>query len=136
MHSTAHLEAAWQAAYGRNPDATVAYAEAVKAIEAAFIPLVLANDPKATLGKALAHLRKTSDQWELGILDAHGAPAGVDSLISLLTLVWQGHRDRHAGTSTAVRVSIEAAEMAVHAAAMTVHWLSRRGLRERGSSPS
>jgi hypothetical protein len=130
----AHLDAAWRAAYGIRPEPTVAYAEAVKAIEAAVIPVVLPTDPKATLGKALAHLRSTADQWELGISDADGAPAGVAPLVSLLGLIWQGHRDRHAGTPTAVPVSSEAAEMAVHAAAMTVYWFSRNGLRRRGSS--
>jgi hypothetical protein len=126
-----HLDAAWRAAYGIRPEPTVAYAEAIKAIEAAVIPVVLPADPRATLGKALAHLRGTADQWELGISDADGAPAGVAPLVSLLGLIWQGHRDRHAGTPTAVRVSPEAAEMAVHAAAMTVHWISRHGLRRR-----
>jgi hypothetical protein len=129
-----HLDAAWRAAYGIRPEPTVAYAEAVKAIEAAVIPVVLPTDPKATLGKALAHLRSTANQWELVISDANGAPAGVAPLVSLLELIWQGHRDRHAGTPTAIPVSSEAGEMAVHAAAMTVYWLSRNGLRRRGSS--
>lgn len=129
--SLAHMEAAWRAAYGRHPTPTVAYAEAVKAIEAAILPVVLPDDPKATLGKAIAHLRNNTAKWELVISDAHGAPAEIAPLVSLLGLVWNGHRDRHAGTPTAVPVSTEAAEMAVHAAAMIVYWMSRNGLRPR-----
>lgn len=129
--SRTHLEAAWAAAYGRRPEPTVAYAEAVKAIEAAIIPLVLPNDPQATLGKALAHLRNNPDLWQLSILDSKGDPAEIEPLVGLLRLVWQGQRDRHAGTRTAIAVTPEAAETAVHAAAMIVYWLSRSGLQRR-----
>jgi hypothetical protein len=39
-----HLDRAWQHAYGRDPDPSRAYAEAVKAVEAATIPVVAPND--------------------------------------------------------------------------------------------
>lgn len=129
--SSHHLNTAWQAAYGIHPDPTVAYAEAVKAVEATLIPLVLPNDPKATLGKALGHMRNTVDSWELAISNEHNMPARITPLIDFAELIWKGHRDRHAGTATASPVDPTAAEMTVHAAATIVQWLSCRGLRQR-----
>ncbi len=43
-----HLSNAWSAAFGREPSPSTAYSEAVKAVEAAAIPVVLPNDPLAT----------------------------------------------------------------------------------------
>jgi hypothetical protein len=126
-----HLKAAWRAAYGIRPDPTAAYAEAVKAIEAALIPLVVPDKPKATLGRVLQMWEKTANQWELAIFDEHAAPAEITPLVSLASLVWKGQRDRHAGTPTAIDATPEAAEMAVHAAGMIVYWVSRGGLRQK-----
>ncbi|HEU5157518.1 MAG TPA: hypothetical protein VFU43_11020 [Streptosporangiaceae bacterium] len=126
-----HLKAAWQAAYGIRPEPTLAYAEAVKSIEAALIPLVLPDEPKATLGRVLQTWKKTAPQWELAILDEHGESAEISALVGLVGLIWKGHRDRHAGTPTAMKVSVEAAEMAVHAASMIVYWVNRHGLRPK-----
>lgn len=52
-----HLSAAWNHAYGRNPDPRSAYREAVMAVEAASIPIVSPNNAKATLGTVIGDLR-------------------------------------------------------------------------------
>lgn len=129
--SSRHLQIAWQAAYGIKPNPTQAYSEAVKAIEASLIPLVLPADHKATLGKVIRHLRDTAEKWELAIYNEQASPATIEPLVELIDLVWRGHRDRHAGTATAVTVDATAAEMAMHAAATVVQWLSCGGLRSR-----
>ncbi len=54
-----HLERAWDAAHGPSHNPTLAYSEAVKAVEAAAIPVVLPND-MATLGKIIGQLRATA----------------------------------------------------------------------------
>lgn len=58
-----HLASAWSAVYGRQPDPGRGYAEAVLAIEAAVIPVVVRKDPKATLGKAIGTLKPTAAAW-------------------------------------------------------------------------
>ncbi|MEW2591505.1 hypothetical protein AB0893_13915 [Micromonospora aurantiaca] len=52
-----HLRLAWIAAYGLEPDANVAYAEAVRAVEAVACPLVVPNAGRPTLGSVLTALR-------------------------------------------------------------------------------
>jgi hypothetical protein len=129
--SASHLKAAWRAAYGIRPNPTEAYAEATKAIEAALIPITLPGRAKATLGDVLRHFRENNDKWELAIADGNGAPAQVAPLVILAQTVWHGHRDRHSGTPTTFPVSAEAAEMALHAAAVIVHWVDIGGVRKR-----
>lgn len=58
-----HLAIAWTAIFGRNPDPTKAYAEAVKALEAAVCPLVIPNERTPTLGKAIGQLRAQPSQF-------------------------------------------------------------------------
>lgn len=128
-----HLTLAWQAAYGMKPDPSKAYAEAVKAIEASLIPLVTPDETRATLGTALRKLRTTDSNWELAVLDHDGNPARIGPVTELARLIWEGHRDRHAGTPTATAVTPEAAEFATHAAAMILHCVDHRGLRPAGS---
>jgi hypothetical protein len=126
-----HLKSSWDAAYALRPDASVAYAEAVKAVEAVLVPLVLPGEKRATLGGVLGKWKTTANQWELAIADGDANPASIDPLISLTSLLWHGHRDRHAGTPTAVDVTPEAARMATHAAATIVQWTVEGGLRQR-----
>jgi hypothetical protein len=129
--AASHLKKAWQAAYGLRPDPTMAYAEATKAIEAALIPVILSGKPRATLGDVLRELRENNADWELAIADRNGREAQVTSLHALAELVWHGHRDRHSGTPTTFPVSAEAAELALHAAAMIVHWVEIGGIRKK-----
>ncbi|GAA4729902.1 hypothetical protein Prum_067590 [Phytohabitans rumicis] len=130
-----HLKASWDAAYALHPNASVAYAEAVKAVEEVLVPLVLPGENKATLGGVLGKWKTTANQWELAIADGDANPASIDPLVSLTRLLWQGHRDRHAGTPTAVDVTPEAARMAMHAAATIVQWTVEGGLRQRRVVP-
>ncbi len=97
----AHLSAAWDAAYGRNPNPTTAYSEAIKAVEESAIPIVLPNDPKATLGKVIAALRDAPGKWDC-IFDrdsrvSTGATVTpVDVVVAMLDLLWTNQTDRHA----------------------------------------
>lgn len=131
-HSTTasrHLESAWRAAYGIKPDPTEAYEQAIKAIEAALVPVVLPNERHGMLGGALGMLSSRADEWELAILNKEARPAGITPFIEFIRLIYGGQRDRHAGTPTTIAVGTDAAEMAVHAAAMVVYWVSIGGLR-------
>jgi hypothetical protein len=46
-----HLRRAWTAIYGRDPEPSLAYGEAVRAVEAVACPMFLPKDPRPTLGK-------------------------------------------------------------------------------------
>jgi hypothetical protein len=53
-----HLDDAWKAAFGRDPNPSVAYSQAIKAVEAAAIPVVTPSDSLATLGRVIGQLRE------------------------------------------------------------------------------
>jgi hypothetical protein len=121
-----HLDHAWQHAYGRDPDASRAYDEAVKAVEAASIPVITPNDPKAMLGKVIGTMRSNPGKWRLALSQparlASGPLDSVDVLIASLDLLWHNHA-RHAQPDPAPRVpnTQEEAEMAGHLALLLVH---------------
>ncbi|GAB2467896.1 hypothetical protein GCM10027187_40070 [Streptosporangium sandarakinum] len=121
--ASAHLRKAWDAAYGIQPDPTVAYSEAVKAAEAVTIPAVLPRDRGATLGKVLGEMKNTRARWTLSIDDKVGQPASADAVIEMIALLWHGQRDRHSGPEMKL-TTLEAARMAVHTAATLVQWFT------------
>ncbi len=43
----------------------MSHRDAIRAVETAARPLVLLDEPAATLGKANAHLRQAGHKWEL-----------------------------------------------------------------------
>lgn len=89
-----HLRRAWVATYGLHPDASRAYAEAVKAVEAAAQPVVTPAETKATLGKMVPALRDAPGKWEV-VLAARLGFDQVEVLRPMADLLWQGHTDRH-----------------------------------------
>jgi hypothetical protein len=123
-----HLSVAWAAAYGRNPIPSRAYSEAIKAVEAATIPVVLPRDRMATLGKVIGELRHHPERWRLAVRTPEGG-TDISTLLAMLRLLWEGQTDRH-GTSTApVPVTAEAAESAVHLAVTLVQWFHSGAVR-------
>jgi hypothetical protein len=113
-----HLDKAWQAAFGREPVPSTAYAEAVKAVEAVAIPVVLPNDPGATLGKVLGELRANPQKYVV-IFARDATPSKgatltpLEVMISLADLLWVNQTDRHAPI---VPITQAQAEVAVHIA--------------------
>jgi hypothetical protein len=122
-NAATHLAAAWTAAYGRRPEPSRAYGEAIKAVESASIPIVIpgTRGAKATLGKVIIELNDHQQNWRLAV-HSHGAPAEIASLVGMLRLLWQGQTDRHGGSVPTTPVTTEAAEAAVHLAVMLVQW--------------
>lgn len=110
-----HLRSAWASAYGRNPNPTVAYSEAVKAIEAAAKPTISPRDAAATLGKMNRSIRDGPTKWTVAL----GEIATIETLMST---VWDNQRDRHGTDTDASRDITQAeAEVAVHFAILLVH---------------
>lgn len=115
--------------YGQHPDPDKAYDEAVRAVEAAAIPVALPNGSRQTLGKVLSHLRDTQDKRELAI---EGTNAGDTApLVAMIALLWRGHVARHAGGPGLRPQRQDEAQMATHLAATLVHWFTTGAVRRR-----
>ncbi len=122
-----HLDTAWKAAFGRDPNPTHAYAEAVKAVEAVAVPLVLPNDSDATLGKVIGHIRANAQSYSLVFTTHAEAIKGstltpVQAVIAMTDLLWS-NQPRHAegDSRPAVAATQPQAELAVHIALTLVH---------------
>ncbi|MFD3739017.1 hypothetical protein [Streptomyces sp. NPDC058629] len=126
-----HLRAAFSDVYGLKPDPSAAYSRAIKAVEAIANPLFLPNAPEPTLGKVRSHLDQGRHKYEMVIADKTGAPADIDAVVAMISLLWHGQRDRHEGGPTTAPMTKEAAEAAVHTAAVLVHWLSTGSIRKK-----
>ena len=126
-----HLRDAFSDAYGVRPDPTTAYSHAVKAVEAVANPLFIPKHPEPTLGLVRSHLDQARQKYEMVIADRKGAPAGIDAVVAMMSLLWHGQRDRHEGGPTSAPVTLEAAQAAVHTAAILVNWISNGSIRKK-----
>lgn len=112
-----HLRVAWHRVYGRDPDPSGAYREAVRAVEAAAKPVVTPNDSIATLGKMIKAMRDKPEKWtaELG---------SVAAVADMMGVLWTSQLDRHGTDDETVPLSASASqsEAAVHLAVTLVHW--------------
>lgn len=117
-----HLGNAWKAAYGLHPNPAVAYGEAVKAVEAALIPVVQPNHGRATLGTVLGELRANPARWRIAINHGPDHEGDIAPFISMVETLWTGQTDRHASNGPTRAVSQSAAEGAIFLAIALVHW--------------
>ena len=123
--SSRYLGEAWVRTYGRDRDPSMAYREAVRAVEAAAKPIVTPDDEMATLGKMIVAIRDAPHKWEV-VLDPGGFDP-VSGLLGMLEALWTAQLDRH-GTDddeAALYVSREQAEAAVHLAVTLVIWFEK-----------
>ncbi|MGV0745642.1 hypothetical protein [Mycolicibacterium sp. XJ870] len=116
------LAAAWEEAFGVNPDPSNAYALAVKAVEDASIPVVPTGKAESTLGDVIRTI--DGGTWRLPHLREHHLAPTHDVLVGMLRTLWRGHHDRHGGPSTVgvPAVTQEEAESAVILAVTLVGW--------------
>jgi hypothetical protein len=123
-NAASHLRAAWHKVYGRSPDASAAYREAVRAIEAAAKPVVTPNDSIATLGKMITAMRDKPSKWttELG---------SVTVVADMMGELWTSQLDRHGTDDESVPLSVSAAqaEAALHLAVTLVQWFQGGAVR-------
>lgn len=114
-----HLIEAWTKLGQRAPDPSGAYHEAVRAVEAVAKPVVLPNDPSATLGKIIRAIEDKPSKWTFAL----GDPRQVADICNLL---WTSQLDRH-GTddeSVPLKVSLGQADAAVHLSITLVRFFS------------
>ncbi|MFF5502005.1 hypothetical protein [Streptomyces roseolus] len=117
-------------------DPSGAYVDAIRAVEAVACPMFLPRDPLPTLGKVRDHLRNADAKYEYALTDKSGKPGDTGGVVAMITDLWEGHSDRHAGGPREVSVSQEAAEAALTIATALVTLLSRKAVRPRTAAAS
>ena len=131
--SAQHLREAWHRAWGRNPDASGAYREAVRGVEAAFAPIVSPLNASATLGTVIADINNKPSKFSAR-LQADEPVANVERLAGMLQMLWKSQFDRH-GTpdeNVPLNVSIDEARDAVALATTLVHLAQQGGFSANG----
>ncbi len=116
------LQEAWLDAYGANPRASVAYSNAVVAVETAALTVIPVNRKDATLANLFSILEADNPKWRLVLRDSDKAP-GAKSLAAMLRTLWRGHQSRH-GRPDYTDATLEEARAAVILAATLVQWFT------------
>ena len=117
------IVSAWSACYRHTPDYDVAYRDAVLAVEAVALPLVVPDNERGTLGSVVSHLNDTQERWTVGALDDARQGSGA-TLFAMLRTLWH-NQQRHARRDGSIRdVGRDEAESAVALAVTLVHWFS------------
>ena len=123
-----YLKGAWHKAWGRDPDPSGAYREAVRAVEAAYAPIVSPKNELATLGTIIRDIRNKPSKFSVR-LQADEPEQNVGRLLSTLELLWKSQLDRHGSPDEEVplNVSLEEAQDAVALATTLVHLAQQGG---------
>lgn len=110
------LSEAWHAIFGHNPNYSLAYATAIKAVEAIALREISPNDSKATLSKAAQVMRDQKWSFELEPNPAGKVDGGIAQVI--MNAMMNSQPDRHGGAASVedIEVSKERAEAAVYSA--------------------
>lgn len=131
-----HLSSAWAAAYGRNPDPSKAYGQAVLAVEVAAGPVVTPKDGSPTLGTIAAALRDGRANLGTRLQPAprtgRNRADSVGAVIEMCGTLWQSQKRRHGDVDSVETNTQEEAEDAVHLALLLVQWF-RSGAIQRTS---
>lgn len=115
-----HLTNAWNEAYGRQHDPVKAYSEAIKAVECALAPIISPQNLKQTLGTMIKDVAAKPSKWKFVIAD--GNVGGVDTLLHMMRMLWDGQTSRHGGLTPTRPETLEEARAAVHCAATLVQY--------------
>jgi len=122
------LRQAWSAAFGRSPNPSDAWDHAIKAVEAALIPVVVPKQAAAQLGHVVGHLDRQGDKFDF-VLSTQQGPTSMEVLGGLLRLLWP-NPDRHGGDASRAPTLIEA-QSVVHLAVTLVQWARTGVLSKR-----
>lgn len=124
------LSSAWSATFGLDPNPSHGYRNAVRAVEAVAVPLVVPNDPQGTLGKVVSHLDQARDQWEFALQTRRDGDPSVQTVIDCMGTLWTSHYDRHVTNGVPLHIGAREAEAALPLAATLVHWLQQGFLKK------
>lgn len=123
-----YLAQGWHKAWGRIPDASGAYRDAVRAVEAAYQPIVSPKNELTTLGTVIQDIRNKPSKFSVR-LRADEPEQSVGRLLATLELLWKAEFDRHGTPDEEVplNVSLEEAQDAVALATTLVHLAQQGG---------
>jgi hypothetical protein len=127
------LARAWGKVHALTPDDPGAYADAVRAVEAAAKPLVEPDNGEATLGGMAAVMRAQGD-WRLPLREHQHAPT-AEMLVAMMRSLYRGHADRHGKDNDYRDVTHEEAQAGVALAATLVSWFASGTVQRRPLSP-
>ena len=129
-----HLADAWQRAWGRDPDASGAYREAVRAVEAGYQDIVSPRNERATLGTIIADIGNKPEKLRVR-LGGDEADGNVDRLGAMLEMLWKSQFDRHgtADDDVPLNVTLDEARDAVVLSSTLVHLAQDGGVTTRES---
>ena len=129
-----HLKDSWHKAWGRNPDASGAYREAVRAVEAAYAPIVSPRNARATLGTIISDIRNKPSKFRVR-LQADEPCDNVEQIAGMLQMLWKSQSDRHGTASEDVPLNVrtEEARDAVVLATTLVHLAQQGGFTTSGN---
>ena len=123
-----YLEDAWRKAWGRNPDASGSYRDAVRSVEAAYRPIVSPKNQNATLGTIIRDIENKPQKFKAR-LQPKNDRSNVGRIMGMMHMLWTSELDRH-GTDdpdTPLSVSLEEAQDAVVLAVTLVHFAQQGG---------
>jgi hypothetical protein len=133
-----YLAQAWQEIYGQHPDPSAGYAAAVKAVEAAVLPVVFpdrkAKGKRPTVHQARTELDKHGSRWRFVLAESDQVAPGdgsVEVVASMLDRLLKGETERHADDDNRPSEKDEA-EAAVHLAVLLVQWFVTDAIRPLG----
>lgn len=125
------LRTAWSATLGQEPNPSEGYRNAVRAVEAAALPVVLPNDPSATLGKAIGHLAATIDSWRFVLSERRDGQPSVQTVLDLMGALWTSQYDRHVRKGSGLHIGQAEADAALPLAALLVHWFATGAIQRK-----
>lgn len=128
--ASARLAEAWNHAYGLKPEPSDAVADAIAAVEAVAIPVVMPKQHEPQLWKVLGQLKGQPDPWKLALV-GKGGDDSIAPLVAMLERLAGSHLDRHEGGASSGPVTLESARAAVHLAATLVQWFASGAVQRR-----
>jgi hypothetical protein len=123
------LAEAWGQAYARNCNPGDAWDHAIKAVEAALIPIVVPRKATANLGDVIGQLRGQPHLWRLGIR-GRNRDHSVEPLVAMLTLLWPDP-NRHGSSTPEAPATPEEGRALVNLATTIVQWVSEDLIKRR-----
>lgn len=135
--ASTHMSDAFGHAYGRQPKASHAYLDAVKAVESAGRSIVLPDDSTATLGKMIQAVRAKPSKWRCA-LHPDSPDEAMNDVLGMMRLLWKGQHDRHGegspepDTLHKPEMTLEEARAAVDLAVTLTTWFQQGSITRTG----
>lgn len=137
VRASDYLAQAWQELYGQHPDPSSGYSAAIKAVEAAVLPVIYpdrkAQGKTPTVHQARRDLQDHGKRWRFVLAESDQVAPGegsVDVVTSMLDRLLRGETERHADDGNRPNQQGEA-EAAVHLAVLLVQWFVTGAVQPR-----